>query len=75
VEREEGSPDLHFHLVTARGTSVRALGHDVGRLLGTAAHIAQCRRLAIGGFNVADAWTMDTLIPLIRKYQPGFRDG
>ena len=43
------------------GTYIRALARDLGRLSGSAAHLASLRRTRIGKFDVADAITPDAL--------------
>lgn len=44
------------HLSRRAGTYVRTLAHDLGTLLGTAAHLKALRRESIGDLLVADAW-------------------
>jgi tRNA pseudouridine55 synthase len=43
------------------GTYVRALARDLGRLAGSAAHLAGLRRVRSGPFRVADALSFDAL--------------
>lgn len=43
------------------GTYIRALARDLGRLSGSAAHLASLRRTRIGRFDVADATPADAL--------------
>ena len=43
------------------GTYIRALARDLGRLAGSAAHLAALRRVRSGPFRVADAATLDAL--------------
>jgi tRNA pseudouridine55 synthase len=47
--------DLRAIIVCSGGTYVRALARDLGRLAGSAAHLAALRRLRSGPFDVADA--------------------
>lgn len=50
------APDrLRFDLVCSPGTYVRALARDIGAALGTAAHLAELRRLGSGRFSLAMA--------------------
>jgi tRNA pseudouridine55 synthase len=50
------APDrLQFDLVCSPGTYVRALARDIGAALGTAAHLAELRRLGSGRFSLAMA--------------------
>jgi tRNA pseudouridine55 synthase len=43
------------------GTYIRALARDLGRLTASAAHLASLRRTRAGGFDVADAATLESL--------------
>ena len=44
-----------------KGFYVRALADDLGEVLGCGAHLAGLRRLAVGGFQVSDAVSLETL--------------
>lgn len=50
-----------FEVTCGSGVYVRALAEDLGRALGTVAHLASLRRLAIGDFEVAQAADADAL--------------
>jgi tRNA pseudouridine55 synthase len=43
------------------GTYVRALARDLGRIVGSAAHLESLRRTHVGSFDVSDAATLSTL--------------
>jgi tRNA pseudouridine55 synthase len=45
----------------SKGTYVRVLAEDLGVALGTCAHLAALRRTGSGGFDIADAVTIDTI--------------
>jgi tRNA pseudouridine55 synthase len=47
---------------TGKGTYVRALARDLGRRLGTRAHVVALRRLVVGPFDEAALVTLETLI-------------
>lgn len=47
---------------------------DFGRSLGTLAHVLSLRRESIGDFRIEDAWTLDVLLPLAKKYVKGYRN-
>jgi tRNA pseudouridine55 synthase len=66
VERMElvdmPSPDRAvFETDCGKGTYVRAIARDMGRALGTRAHIVALRRTAVGGFSEDDAISLDEL--------------
>jgi tRNA pseudouridine55 synthase len=52
---------IDFTVECSKGTYVRVLAADLGRALGTVAHLERLRRTAVGAFHVADAHTPDTL--------------
>jgi tRNA pseudouridine55 synthase len=55
------SPDARLLIVCGSGTYIRAIARDLGRALGSAAHLASLRRLAIGALDVADAIGIEAL--------------
>jgi tRNA pseudouridine55 synthase len=52
-------PLTDFTAECSSGTYVRALAHDLGRLLGCGAHLAGLRRTVSGDFGLADAHSLD----------------
>jgi tRNA pseudouridine55 synthase len=50
-----------FEAECGKGTYVRAIARDMGRLLGTAGHVVELRRLAVGPFSETDMVTIDAL--------------
>jgi tRNA pseudouridine55 synthase len=55
------TPDARLLIVCGSGTYVRSIARDLGRALGSAAHLAALRRLAIGALDVADAIGIEAL--------------
>jgi len=54
-------PDMRLLVVCSSGTYVRSIARDLGRALGSAAHLAGLRRLAVGALEARDALTPDQL--------------
>ncbi|OGR44763.1 MAG: tRNA pseudouridine(55) synthase TruB [Elusimicrobia bacterium GWA2_61_42] len=54
-------PALDFEIECSGGTYVRSIAHEMGRQLGSRAHLAALRRLSIGAFSVKDAVTASAL--------------
>ena len=52
---------LELRITCSKGTYIRTLAEDIGAALGTGAHLAGLRRLAVGGCSVSDALTLDEL--------------
>ena len=62
--------ELRVTVHCSKGTYVRTLAEDIGKLLGCGAHLAGLRRLAIGPFRLEDAYTWEQL----EAMDPGARD-
>ena len=58
---EISPPDLRLLVVCSSGTYVRSIARDLGRALGSAAHLGALRRLAVGALVARDALTPDQL--------------
>jgi len=54
-------PGATIEVACSGGTYVRSLAADLGRALGTLAHLASLRRTAVGRFTERDARTLDDL--------------
>jgi tRNA pseudouridine55 synthase len=49
----------------SKGTYVRSLAHDLGRELGTGAHLSNLVRLRAGPYALCEAWTLAELAALV----------
>ena len=58
---EIAPPDLRLLVVCSSGTYVRSIARDLGRALGSAAHLAALRRIAVGALEAHDAVSPDEL--------------
>jgi tRNA pseudouridine55 synthase len=58
---ETAPPDVRLYVVCSSGTYIRAIARDLGRALGSAAHLAALRRLAVGALEARDALLPDKL--------------
>jgi tRNA pseudouridine55 synthase len=59
LDRDEVSLDVE--ITCSGGTYIRALARDLGEATGSAAHLAQLRRLRIGRFDVAQAASLESV--------------
>lgn len=55
------SPDLRLLVVCGSGTYIRSLARDIGRAVGSAAHLAALRRLAVGALSAEGSVVVDEL--------------
>lgn len=55
-------PDrLRLQVACSAGTYIRSLAHDLGRALGTVAHLTRLRREAVGPFTLASAHPLEAI--------------
>ena len=56
-----------FEVTCGKGTYIRSLARDMGRALGTAAHVSALRRVAVGPFTEAHMISLENLEDLSHK--------
>ena len=61
TRREGAVVDLDVHVECSTGTYVRALARDLGAALGVGGHLTRLRRTRVGGFDLAQARTLEEL--------------
>lgn len=64
---DSDAQSVHFRVVCSKGTYIRSLAHDLGRALGSAAHLTALRREAIGEYRVQGAWDVQQLAAQIAE--------
>lgn len=68
LRRDEADrQSVHFSVVCSKGTYIRSLAADLGRALGTAAHLTALRREAIGEYSVQGAWEVPDLADQVHQ--------
>lgn len=55
------APYATLEVCCSKGTYVRVLGEDIGKVLGCGAHLRALRRTAVGLLDIRDATTLDVL--------------
>ena len=48
-------PTINFRVVCSKGTYIRSLAYDFGKVLNSGAHLSELRRTKIGDFSVEGA--------------------
>lgn len=61
------SPDIQIRVRCSKGTYIRVLGEDIGRALGTGAHLVSLRRVSVGNLLIEEAMTVDVLEALSQE--------
>lgn len=54
-------PELTLRVHASKGTYIRSLAYDIGRDLGTCAHLTSLRRIEAGGFTIDQCTSIDTV--------------
>ena len=52
-------PDIEFEISCSKGTYIRVIANDFGKILGVGAYLKKLKRTSIGNFKVEDAFTID----------------
>ncbi len=60
-DNHDGTTDLKVRVVCSAGTYVRTLAEDLGKRLGTSAHLAELRRTRAGEFDLDAAVSLEQL--------------
>ena len=58
---EFAGDELRLDISCSKGTYIRSIAEDVGRVLGCGAHVSSLRRTASGPFEISMAHTLDEL--------------
>lgn len=61
IEEKDGRPLWTVAFTVSKGTYIRALARDLGRALGSAAHLAELRRTASGAIGIGSCLALDGL--------------
>lgn len=56
-----GANELRFTVDCSKGTYIRVLAADIGRALGTVAHLERLRRTRVGSFTIESAYPLEAL--------------
>jgi tRNA pseudouridine55 synthase len=59
-------PMVHFRVVCSKGTYIRSLAHDFGKVLQSGAHLSSLKRTKIGDYNVNKAITPEEFGKLLQ---------
>ncbi len=59
--------ELKFKVTCTKGTYIRSLAHDLGKALGSGAYLASLQRDAIGGYLLANAFSIETFRECLEK--------
>lgn len=55
-------PEIHFRIKSSKGTYIRSIASDFGKVLNNGAYLSSLRRTKNGGFDVKDALTIEDFL-------------
>lgn len=58
-------PEIAFRIYCSKGTYIRSLAYEFGKLLGCGAYLSALKREAIGNFSVEESWNFRELCQLL----------
>lgn len=61
-------PEIDFVVSCSKGTYIRSLAYDLGRLLNNGAYLKTLKRTRIGDFHLKDAFELTALIDYIKEH-------
>ena len=64
-------PELHFEVRCSKGTYIRSLAHDFGKILQSGAHLTALKRTAIGEHRLEEAWPLQDLVAVLESFGQG----
>ncbi|RYU96167.1 tRNA pseudouridine(55) synthase TruB [Emticicia agri] len=63
-------PQISFRIVCSKGTYIRSLVRDFGKLLQSGAYMSSLRRTRIGEFRIENALSLEQFLENIRNFAP-----
>lgn len=60
-------PNIYFKIKCSKGTYIRSIANDLGKVLNNGSHLSSLRRTMSGDFHVDQAWKLEDLIEAIRE--------
>lgn len=71
---EYSQQSITVRVVCSKGTYIRALARDIGRALGSGAHLTALRRTRVGDVNEAQCLSVDQMVELLREVPVSYPD-
>ncbi|MGJ1430828.1 tRNA pseudouridine(55) synthase TruB [Sphingobacterium spiritivorum] len=60
-------PHIYFRISCSKGTYIRSIANDFGKLLNNGSHLSELRRTKSGNYHVDNAWNLENLIEVIKS--------
>jgi tRNA pseudouridine55 synthase len=62
-------PNVYFRISCSKGTYIRSLAYDFGKILQSGSHLSSLRRTKSGDYSVENAWNLEQLIAEIKRHK------
>lgn len=62
-------PEVEFHIACTKGTYIRTIAHDFGKVLNSGAYLSSLKRVKSGNFALENAWDLQDLIDAILDFK------
>lgn len=62
-------PNIFFKIRCSKGTYIRSIANDFGKVLNNGSHLSRLRRTMSGDFHVDNAWNLEELIDAIKAHK------
>ncbi|WP_433903065.1 tRNA pseudouridine(55) synthase TruB [Sphingobacterium puteale] len=62
-------PNVYFRISCSKGTYIRSLAYDFGKVLQSGSHLSSLRRTKSGDYRVENAWNLEQLIAEIKRHK------
>ena len=60
-------PNIDFRISCSKGTYIRSIAHDFGKLANSGGHLTALRRTRIGDYKVENAYSVDEIVTIIKS--------
>lgn len=60
-------PEVHFRIQCSKGTYIRSIAHDFGKILGVGGYLKELRRTRIGTYGIEQSQTLEDFLEAYNK--------
>lgn len=63
---ENAMPNIHFEIECNKGTYIRSIAHDFGKLCNNGAYLSQLTRTKVGEYSIESCYTIDNILQILQ---------
>lgn len=64
---ENAMPNIHFEIECNKGTYIRSIAHDFGKLCNNGAYLSQLTRTKVGEYSIENCYTIDNILQILQN--------